>query len=693
LSELLADKACLLILDDVWEAKHAEAFDVLGPCCRMLITTRDAGLIVALGAVEHRVDVLSDEQALTLLAEWAGQGVESLPAEAHEVAWECGNLPLALAMTGAMVRGKPDRWGNVLHKLRNADLEKIRQQFPHYPYPNLLRVIQVSVEALEPEVQARYLDFAVFPEDTPIPEAVLEMFWEPEGLGAYNVQDVVDVLVDRSLARRDAAGSLNPHDLQFDYVRRQAEDLPALHDRLLRAYAARCPGDWPTGPDDGYFFEHLVYHLVEAGREMDEILSLVENPTWRRARRREDVAGSSLAQDIERLCRAAERGGLSTLVQYIAASLLKAILRSQITNLPVETVEAFARLGHFDQALSLTRLMVGEVPRVTALWRLGQWCLERGRLGAAADLLKEARAGILALEKDKEKPRHLARLASHFSQAKRPDEAQRSLGMAFELLDTLENEAEQGRALDALVYGMRDHDAAMLEAWLAEAERAARQIERIHSYRALALARIAEQFHRIDAEHARTLVQEALCILSSAPASYAGEGISGIVFSQRDAFLATTIGIAVQIGLENEALGLLQTIQDSAARVTAYAELGRAYADQQRTKKAENYLRQALTVAETELEGVAQDSFKCQLVNLLLRISQVDQTQQVANSIQDQTERVYAFCAIAEHLGRDGRSEEARDWIEQMAVEWGGAFGKAAIGAALIKSDPDSALP
>lgn len=173
LSDLLADRACLVILNDVWKTPHAEAFDVLGQRCRMVVTTRDARLIAALGAVEHRVDVLSDDQALNLLAKWADQPVETLPPEAHEVARECGNLPLALAMIGAMVRRRPDRWDNALHKLRHADLDRIRQQFPNYPYPDLLRAIQVSVEALEPHVQPRYLDFAVFPEDTPVPERVL----------------------------------------------------------------------------------------------------------------------------------------------------------------------------------------------------------------------------------------------------------------------------------------------------------------------------------------------------------------------------------------------------------------------------------------------------------------------------------------------------------------------------------------
>ncbi len=143
------------------------------------MTTRDGGLAEALGAELYYLNVLSDEASLRLLSEWSDQDVADLPIEAGSVAKECGNLPLALAMAGAMVRGKPDRWQNVLHRLRTADLEKIKQQFPNYPYPDLLKAIEASVNALEPNVRARYLDLAVFPEDTPIPEAALATFWEP----------------------------------------------------------------------------------------------------------------------------------------------------------------------------------------------------------------------------------------------------------------------------------------------------------------------------------------------------------------------------------------------------------------------------------------------------------------------------------------------------------------------------------
>jgi hypothetical protein len=73
-----------------------------------------------------------------------------------------------------------DRWENVLFKLRNADLARLNQNFPNYPYRDLLRAIQVSVDALDPNLSDRYLDFAVFPENTTVPMSVLEMFWAQE---------------------------------------------------------------------------------------------------------------------------------------------------------------------------------------------------------------------------------------------------------------------------------------------------------------------------------------------------------------------------------------------------------------------------------------------------------------------------------------------------------------------------------
>jgi hypothetical protein len=105
LREIFADRAVLLVLDDVWHVEHANKLDVVGERGRLLLTTRNRDVLIALGACEHRLDVLSMDQARVLLADWAGCQAAALPGEAARVARLCGCLPLALAMIGAMVRG------------------------------------------------------------------------------------------------------------------------------------------------------------------------------------------------------------------------------------------------------------------------------------------------------------------------------------------------------------------------------------------------------------------------------------------------------------------------------------------------------------------------------------------------------------------------------------------------------------
>ena len=80
---------------------------------------------------------------------------------------------------------------------------------------------------------------------------------------------------------------------------KQKDRLPALHARLVEAYRARCPDGWHTGPDDGYFFQHLPYHLAEAGRA-DERRALLFDYRW--LRRKLEVAGvNRLIEDLEPL--------------------------------------------------------------------------------------------------------------------------------------------------------------------------------------------------------------------------------------------------------------------------------------------------------------------------------------------------------------------------------------------------------
>jgi hypothetical protein len=273
LREALEGRRILMVLDDLWTVDHAHAFSVDAPSARLLITTRNQEVLVGLGAEEHHVDVLSLNDALKMLADWAGeQSPDKLPPEAAEVAKECGYLPLALALIGAMIRLRPTAWKDALGRLRRADLEAIKRAFPGYPYPDLLRAIEVSVEGLDSADGERYLDLAVFPEDQSIPGEALRVLWN---LDEADTSDCMTRLVARSLATWATGGSsLILHDLQRDLIhKRREKDLLGLQLRLVEAWDAL-----PKLPD-AYAWRWIGYHMVKAGCK-DDLRHLLLDFDW-----------------------------------------------------------------------------------------------------------------------------------------------------------------------------------------------------------------------------------------------------------------------------------------------------------------------------------------------------------------------------------------------------------------------------
>ena len=297
LDRLLASKACLLILDDVWSAADVqELIGNLGPQSRMLITTRDARIITALAAKEYPLGLLTENESRELLARWAGVDEALLPPEAAEVIHQCGKLPLALALCGAQIRDGVS-WSDLIEALQEADLE-----FLDHEQRSVMKSLKVSVDRLPPHERECYLELAVFPPDETIPEAAILTLWaHAQKLKERDGRRLLAVLDRRSLLKRtieNNASIIEMHDLQHDFLRASCSDPQALHNLILDAYRP-AEGGWPSGPDDGYFFQHLAYHLSQAGKR-DELRSLLLDFDWMQARlRATDVP--SLLSDYDHL--------------------------------------------------------------------------------------------------------------------------------------------------------------------------------------------------------------------------------------------------------------------------------------------------------------------------------------------------------------------------------------------------------
>jgi WD40 repeat protein len=254
---VMHEKAALIVVDDVWHSGDIEPFRAESPRSRLLFTTRDASIAAAVGAEELIADLLTSAQSRELLARWCGLKPEDLPPEAEDVIHECGRLPLALAMIGALLRGKPYAfWKHVVNLLRHADLAKIKAQFPDYPHTDLLRAIHVSVDALGEKARQRYLGLAVLLEDMPIHPVIQQALWAADELEAL---DTAEQFVSLSLAQRVGdTGSIRLHDLQLDYLRAQYANLEALE--LIRGAVRLC--SYVIERDPGQFASQVVGRLL-----------------------------------------------------------------------------------------------------------------------------------------------------------------------------------------------------------------------------------------------------------------------------------------------------------------------------------------------------------------------------------------------------------------------------------------------
>jgi WD40 repeat protein len=245
----LAQKAVLIVVDDVWKKSDLDPFLAESPCSRLLFTTRDASIARFAAAQQHTAEPLDLEESRALLAAWAGLNSEVLPPEADAIIEECGSLPLALAMIGPLLQdaGRPggEVWSDTVELLQKADLAAIASQLPP-GQDSFFRAVEVSFQALAPEMQERYQALAVLLEDMAAPLPVLETLWAVNDAEARRISRH---FVDRSLAQwggvpagaehegkehkpaeQGAAeqgtktGSIRLHDLQLDYVRAQYPD-------------------------------------------------------------------------------------------------------------------------------------------------------------------------------------------------------------------------------------------------------------------------------------------------------------------------------------------------------------------------------------------------------------------------------------------------------------------------------------
>jgi WD40 repeat protein len=264
LRNALADRRCLLVIDDVWSVDAAAAFRVVGQYGRVLYTTRDLAVLDGVSATVQPIGVLPADSARQLL------GILSrphrLPAEAQDQVLEAtGQVALAVALVGAAIGGGGRSWQQAVEHLNRSG-----DTFLDHPYANTFKAMQVAVAALDADDERAYRSLVVYPEDTLVPIRAVTRLWSHLYHSSPDqVQTHLHTLADRKLLNLDDAGGISFHDLQREFLLLQTEDLRIQHANLLDAYRTLLPerkNAWAAlPPDEPYIWEHLTYHLLGAG--------------------------------------------------------------------------------------------------------------------------------------------------------------------------------------------------------------------------------------------------------------------------------------------------------------------------------------------------------------------------------------------------------------------------------------------
>jgi len=287
LGQLLQERTCLLIIDDVWQAEHAQALNCGGERCKLIITTRNADIAAALGTDLFAVPTMSRFEAIELLDEWAGSALVAIvPGLKERVVDSLSCLPLAVELVGAQLRQRNiDDW---LSDFATLGAEML---YNGNVGESLSRTFKRSLEALENSERTLYLALGIFKEDEPIPETAIVRLWNQhaEHLNSGQAARLLNKLSARALIQlvsRSGEYSIIFHDLIRDFVLAEltSSNRFAAHLALLTAYRQTKTGQgWHSAPDDAYLYDHLIYHL-DAVNAVDELKALFVDQDWMTAR-------------------------------------------------------------------------------------------------------------------------------------------------------------------------------------------------------------------------------------------------------------------------------------------------------------------------------------------------------------------------------------------------------------------------
>jgi len=293
----------LLVLDDVWWPEQLAVLAAGSRHCARLVTTRVPGLLAGRSAAVL-VDQMSTDQARRVLT----AGLPPLdPAVLGELLAVTGRWPLILRLVNRILADTAQAGADVasagrellarLHTsgpaavddLSDGPIRGLDVAQPRERVRAVRATIQASTSLLRPQEGERFAELAVFVADDSIPFSLAARLWRVTGaldeLRAVRLSARLRELAIVS-PTSPTAGGLVLHDVVREFLRSELgpERLARLHNVLLDEVATDLAPAlplkqdeppsvraawWNLSDDSQYMREHLIEHLLGAGRSAE----------------------------------------------------------------------------------------------------------------------------------------------------------------------------------------------------------------------------------------------------------------------------------------------------------------------------------------------------------------------------------------------------------------------------------------
>jgi hypothetical protein len=312
LVDAMAMQRALVVLDDPWlpeQVRYLNPVDGSRMEHRLLVTTRIRSLMPRAACIE--LALMSQDEAATLLLGLANiqqatylkqhKGAKWPPKAAHDIAAECGLLPMTLSIASQVVRSWGDGWEkSVLPLLKQQHSNKSSAGGSGAALSTVeARIIGAGLKALKGEdadvIEELFGVFAVTQEDCVHSMPVIELLWRSccasdsaDDLGTrLKVRQWTQMLVDHSLLLGSFTKGVHLHDIVLTYLRNTLSplELRALQKRvveeLVRVSAAR-PFEDTGSTSNAFAGEEVDWYVCNVGsfhikQSIDRSVPVTEN--------------------------------------------------------------------------------------------------------------------------------------------------------------------------------------------------------------------------------------------------------------------------------------------------------------------------------------------------------------------------------------------------------------------------------